>query len=315
MDGERRTLEERKKGLEEKGVKFAADLGYGLFVATVPIDLFREQDINARIMEDCKFRQLVNNIKKRGTLESLPLCTYTNKGVEIISGHHRIKAARMAGLKEAPALLDMSDLNRSQIAAKQLAHNAISGVDDQNTLREIAKLITDVDDMLESAIDESVFKEQMAEIDKLATPAVDIEWKTVQFLFLQHQMEDLKKLVDKSQGAEVTGIVGDEQFKPFVEALEKVKKFDDVKAVGTAVYMMVKAALEKLGDAGYGEDEDAEYVTLSSIFGGSAVNKECADTIKEAVKVMQKNGEIGEKKTWEALHVLAEKYLEENGRA
>lgn len=307
MDRERGALAERQKVLEEKGVQFVADLGQGIFVAKVPIEMFREQDINARIMEDAKFRQLVNNIKKRGTLESLPLCTYTDRGIEIISGHHRIKAARTAGLKDAPTLLDMSELNRSQIAAKQLAHNAICGVDDQNTLREIAKLITDVDDMLESAIDESIFKEQVQEIERLATPAVDIDWKTVQFTSLPHQLEDLNKLVEKTVGADTVGIVGDEQFKPFVEALEKTKRFDDVKAVGTAVYVMIKNALEKLGE--YREDED--YVTLASMFGGGAVTRECADVVSKAMKKMRENGEIGEKKSWEAIEVLAKKYLGE----
>lgn len=307
MDRERGTLAERQKVLEEKGVQFVADLGQGIFVAKVPIEMFREQDINARIMEDAKFKQLVNNIKKRGTLESLPLCTYTSRGIEIISGHHRIKAARTAGLKTAPTLLDMSELNRSQIAAKQLAHNAICGVDDQNTLREIAKLITDVDDMLESAIDESIFKEQMQEIERLATPSVDIDWKTVQFTFLPHQLKDLNRLVEKTVGTDTVGIVGDEQFSPFVEALEKTKRFDDVKAVGTAVYVMIKTALEKLGE--YNEDED--YVTLASMFGGGAVTKECADTVNRAMKKMRENGEIGDKKSWEAIEVLAKKYLGE----
>ena len=313
MVRERATLAERKEELELKGVKFVADLGHGIFVADVPIELFREQDINARIMDDAKFKQLVNNIRKRGTLESLPLCTHTEKGVEIISGHHRTKAARTAGLKSAPVLLDMSNLNRSQIAAKQLAHNAISGVDDQNVLREIAKLITDVDDMLESAIDEKVFKEQVAEIERLATPSVAIDWKTVQFTFLPHQLEDMNRLVEKSVGAEVVGIVGDEQFKKFVDALEKTKRFNDVKAVGTAVYLMIKSALEKMGEYGYGEDDEAEYVTLASIFGGAVVDKDSADTVKKAMMLMQKNGEISDKKSWQALHVLAQRYLDEKG--
>lgn len=311
MDRERGTLEERKESLTERGVKFVADLGQGIFVAEVPIEMFREQDINARIMEDSKFKQLVNNIKKRGTLESLPLCTHTERGIEIISGHHRIKAARMAGLKEAPTLLDMSELNRSQIAAKQLAHNAICGVDDQNTLREIAKLITDVDDMLESAIDKDIFKEQMQEVEKLATPAVSIDWKNVQFMFLPHQLKDLDKLIEKTEGADTVGIIGDEQFLKFVEALEKTKKFNDVKAVGTAVYVMIKSALEKLGEQGYGEGDDEDYVTLTNIFGGGAVTRECADTVNKAIAKLRKDGEIGEKKSWEAIEVLAKKYLGE----
>ena len=53
-------------------------------------------------------------------------------------------------MKEIIAIVDVSGLSRSKIAAKQLAHNAISGFDDDSTLREIVKMIDDVDDMIES---------------------------------------------------------------------------------------------------------------------------------------------------------------------
>lgn len=309
MADERRALEEAKGILEEKGVIIIADLGGGIFVATVPINQLREQDINARVMDEGKFKQLVNNIKKRGQVESLPFCALTSKGIEIISGHHRVKASREAGIKQLPVLLDVSGLNRSQIAAKQLAHNAIAGIDDQNTLREIAKIITDVDDMLESAIDKDIFKEQTAVIEKLATPAVDIEWKTVQFTFLNHQMKDLNKLIEKTADADYEGVVEIEQFKPFVDALQKTQKFQDVKAVGTAVYLMIKAALESIGEH---EEEEIEWVLLTKIFGSSAIPKEISDVIGKAVKLMESKGEINSKKKWEAIAVWAERYLEEN---
>lgn len=309
MVGEGKTLEEAKREAEERGIEFVSDLGTDLFIAVVPINELREQDINARIMEDAKFKQLVNNIKKRGMVESLPFCAYTSKGVEIVSGHHRVKASREAGIKKLPVLLDMSGLNRSQIAAKQLAHNAISGIDDQNTLREIAKIITDVDDMLESAIDKDIFKEQRAEIERLATPAVDIDWKTVQFTFLPHQVKDLDKLVEKTQATEIEGLADIKEFKPFVEALEKTQKFENVKAVGTAIYIMTQAALEKIGENGYGED--MEYVHLTKLFGGGAVPKEYADVILEALKKMEKNGELDTKKKWEAIAMWAANYLNE----
>ena len=311
MANERKSLEEAKSSLEGKGVKLISDLGTGIYVAIVPINELREQDINARIMDDGKFKQLVNNIKKRGMVESLPFCAYTDKGIEIVSGHHRVKASREAGIKQLPVLIDISGLNRSQIAAKQLAHNAIAGIDDQNTLREIAKMITDVDDMLESAIDKDVFKEQQAEIEKLATPAVDIEWKTVQFTFLPHQLKDLQKLIDKTEGVEIEGVADIALFKPFVEALEKTQKFQDVKSVGTAVYLMNKAALKELGEEGYGEG-DMEWVHLTKIFGGGAIPKEYGDVISEAVKKMEKNGEIEPKKKWEAIAAWAARYLDEN---
>ena len=307
---ERRTLEEGKSYLESKGVKFVAELVDEIHVATVPINELREQDINARIMEDGKFKQLVNNIKKRGALESLPFCAWTERGIEIVSGHHRVKASREAGLKAIPVLLDMSGLNRSQIAAKQLAHNAIAGIDDQNTLREIAKIITDVDDMLESAIDKDIFKEQRAEIERLATPAVSVDWKTVQFTFLPHQVKDMQKLVEKTEGVEIEGLADLSLFKPFIDALEKTQKFQDVKAVGTAVHMMTQAALEKLGESGYGDDE-LEWVTLTKLFGGAAIPAEYAEQIKKAVALMEKNGEIHGKK-WEAIAMWAGDYLDKN---
>ena len=106
-------------------------------------------------------------------------------------------------------------------------------------------------------------------------------------------------------------MAGLEQFKPFVEALEKTQKFEDVKAVGTAVHFMTKAALESLGEHAEGE-EDMEYVHLAKIFGGSAIPKEYADVMQEAVKLMEKNGEISGKKKWEAIAAWAANYLCEN---
>ena len=101
-----------------------ADLGSGLIIARVKVADVREQDINARIMKPEMMKQLTDNIRKRGQLESLPYCALTDK-IEIISGHHRFRAAREAGMKEVIVILDISGLNRSQIAAKQIPHNAI----------------------------------------------------------------------------------------------------------------------------------------------------------------------------------------------
>lgn len=308
MADERRTMEQSKEILKQKGVEILADLGTGLFVALVPVNEFREQDINARIMDDAKFKRLVANIEKRGTLESLPYCTLTDRGIEIVSGHHRIKASRAAGIEKVPTLVDLSNLSRSQIAAKQIAHNALAGVDDEHTLKEIAKLITDVDDMLESALDKDFFKEQVAQIEKLSTMAVDINWKTVEFLFLNHQIADLNKLVDKVAPADTVGVASMEQFKSFVDALEKVKKFNNVKAVGTAINLMVKSALESIGETPEGE-EKMDCVTIGSIIGQSAIPKESAATIKKAFDDLIGKGIIEKKQEWRALEMWAAEYL------
>lgn len=51
-----------------------ADMGSGLLIAKVKLTDIREQDINARIMKTEMQKQLTDNIKKRGQLESLPFC-------------------------------------------------------------------------------------------------------------------------------------------------------------------------------------------------------------------------------------------------
>lgn len=144
-----------------------ADMGHGLVIAKVKLTDFREQDINARIMKTEMQKQLTDNIKKRGQLESLPFCALIDGRIEIISGHHRIRSAKDTQvLDEIFVILDTTGLRRSQVAAKQLAHNAINGFDDQSTLKDIAKMIDDVDDMLESYIGKDIIGDAMLIIDE-----------------------------------------------------------------------------------------------------------------------------------------------------
>ena len=146
------------------------DMGTGLIIAKVQIDKVREQDINARIMKKEMQDQLTANIKNRGQLESLPLLAEKDGVLEIVSGHHRIKSARAAGMKEIIAIIDVSGLSRSKIASKQLAHNAISGFDDPSVLREICKMLDDVDDMLESFIGEGHYGGAPGAVQQAAVP-------------------------------------------------------------------------------------------------------------------------------------------------
>ena len=93
--------EEQSKGIQQiEGCEVIYDMGSGLVIAKVPLDKVKEQDINARIMKNEMQDQLTANIKKRGQLESLPLFVLVDGKLEIISGHHRVKSARAAEMKE-----------------------------------------------------------------------------------------------------------------------------------------------------------------------------------------------------------------------
>jgi hypothetical protein len=282
-----------------------------LFSLSVPPTVLadvREQDINARVMKTEMFKQLVDNIKKRGQLESLPLCALTDK-IEIISGHHRVRAAREAGMNEIIIILDVSGLNRSQVAAKQLAHNAISGFDDQDTLKEIAKLISDVDDMLESFIGKDVLGEPMAELEKLLAPKVEFDWKNITFSFLPHQVNDLQKLISTLElsDPEFVGVASLDAHASFIDALVKYQKFANVKNIGSAIHAMIRATEQIYEDVGF--DGSEEWVQLGTIFGNAAVPKESAEVMKQALKKALDDGTVGSKNKWQLIEYMAADYI------
>ena len=291
--------------------KHVADMGSGLIIAKVSANCIREQDINARIMKAEMQQQLTDNIKKRGQLESLPFCALTQDDtrIEIISGHHRIRSGKDAGLKEFYVILDVSGLNRSKIAAKQIAHNAISGFDDKSTLKEIAKMLEDVDDMLESYAGKEILSEPEGEIEKYLAPSMSFDWKNISFMFLPHQIKDLDKLVDmtKRLSPEYVGVSDINEYKAFIDALSKYQGFADVKNVGSAIHAMTKLTLDTMENAGY--ESSVKWVQLSKIFGASAVSQEVGDIISDAVKKMIDDGIIDKKNKLDFIRILAEKYL------
>lgn len=287
-----------------------AEMGSGLVIAKVRLADIREQDINARIMKTEMQKQLTDNIKKRGQLESLPYCVLIDNRIEIISGHHRIRSAKDSGvLTEIFVILDTSGLRRSQVAAKQLAHNAISGFDDQSTLREIAKMIDDVDDMLESYIGKDILGEPMAELEKLPSPKVEFDWKNVTFTFLPHQVKDLEKLLSVLQSVhpDFLGIADIEQHEGFIETITKYQQFANVKNTGAAIHAMVRATEQIFEELHF--DDSQEWVQITNLFGSPAIPKEAADIITDALKKMTEEGTIGAKNKWQALEFWAADYL------
>ena len=294
---------------ETKRYQVIHDMGSGLLIVKIPLDVVVEQDVNARIMKNEMQDQLTANIAKRGQLESLPYLTEDGHKVRIISGHHRIKSARQAGIKEIYAILDVSGLSRSQEAAKQLAHNAISGFDDQSTLKEIVKMISDVDDMLESYVGKDILAEPMAEFDKLISPSVQFDFRTLVFAFLPHQLQNLELLVKELEKSspEIIGVAEYEQGKHFVETLSKYQQFQDVRNLGAAISSMIEAANEKMDVAGY--DPAGEWAYLTKVFGSNSIPTEAAQVIQQALKKAEKEGIISKKNRWQLIEFLCADYL------
>ena len=300
-------VSERNGIFEKEGIIFITDIGEGLCLARVQVKLLREQDTNAHIMNPVMFKQLVENIKKRDALESLPFCAVVDDHIEIVSGHHRVRAAREAGIEEIPIILDTSGLTRSQIAAKQLAHNFLVGYDDKQLVEQIARLITDVDDKIESYLANAAIEVQGIDVGKLEYPNLDTEWKEIVFAFLPEQFDSFKELTDEIGTKDALGIAEREKYKPFVELLWKYQKYQDIRSVGMAIDLLIKKAKAELDGAEY--TDDSEWQTLQSCVGSGSIPKECAETIKSAVKKMVSDGIVDTHKKWQAIYYLCDKYL------
>jgi hypothetical protein len=223
-------------------------VGPNLFVVSVKASSLREQDINAQHLDPTKFARLVENIRLRGALESLPYCSQPNEEgpVSIISGHHRAAAAREAGLTEFPVLLDTSDMPRSLIRAKQIAHNQLSGTSDDDILRRMIAEIDSAEYLLLTGLDA-----ELPEIDGtspiLNLPHLDFDWREVSLLFLPEQLDRLNELNTRIHGtAALTGIAALTQFDSFSQAVVDYARQANVKNLAMAIDMLTRIALEQL---------------------------------------------------------------------
>jgi hypothetical protein len=283
------------------------ELGNGLELWKVHPSTLREQDVNARAMSKAMFERLAQTIARDKRLESLPLCAKTEKGLEIISGHHRVRAATAAGISEMFVLVDVTGLTRSQIAAKQLAHNAIEGQDNEQLLAEIYRQIEDAESKLEAFIDEKLD----IEIPKVKIEGLDIEidFKTVLLIFLPRVKERLDRAIEylRSNGQRLDGIyiASDTDYAPLQRAVQAIHDEYDIRVVADIIGKMADLVLQTSGVA----VEDPERVHLKDIFGTAWVPKEAASVIRDAVQKMVKSGDIGQSNRWQALEYWAAEYI------
>src|SRR5213080_265249 len=273
------------------------ELGNGLELWKVPPSALREQDVNARSMPKAMFERLSQTIGRDKRLESLPLCARTEKGLEIISGHHRTRAATAAGLSELFALVDVTGLSRSQIAAKQLAHNAIEGQDNEQLLAEIYRQIEDAESKLEAFVDQKLD----VEVPRVKIEGLDVEidFKTVLLIFLPRVKERLDRALEylRSSGQKLDGmyIAADSDYAPLERAVRKINEEYDVRVVADIIGKLADLALEACGVS----VEQPERVHLKDIFGSSWLPKEAASVIRDAVAKMMKAGDIGQTNRWQ----------------
>lgn len=276
-------------------------LAPGLEVTWVSVADLREQDLNAQVMQPREFERLTENIRERGALESLPYCTQQDDGpVEIVSGHHRVRASRAAGLEKIPVILDRQPMTRSTITAKQIAHNALVGSSNEEVLRRMVAQIADVDDLLSTGLPDDFLPIPRMDNPVMSTPQASFDWRTVSLAFLPHQLESLREVVEHLDGADLVGVAPVELFDDFARYLAQFARFRDIRSVGTTVAVLTRIALDRIA---MDTSDEERWVSYDSVFDGNAMPAEAGRVVREAL------ARAGFEHPWQALEKWAAEEL------
>jgi len=285
-------------------------LAENMEVRIVKITDLREQEINAQVMAPREFERLTENIRQRGALESLPYVAQPGgEGpLQIVSGHHRTRAARLAGLEEIPVIVDTSKMTRSQIVAKQIAHNALVGHPDEAILRELAKQMDAVDDLLASGLPDDFLPVQTDTSAVLGQPHAAFDWRNVTFTFLPHQLEEFQTLIDRIEGSQdLVGVAPIESYEPFAEAVGRYQRIRDVRSIGTTIGLLTRVASDQVAIQ---DGKDDTWVAIETLF-GRAMPASAAGVVAEALRKAVTVGDTPENHPWQWLEQRAAEYLAE----
>jgi len=207
-------------------------------------------ETNANFMTQEVFNQLVENIKRDGQLTSTIFCIPKVEGEYgkyiVISGNHRLQAAKMAGLSAVPIMLG-HELTEDQILGIQISHNELHGEDDVEVLKQLLDRINSVDYKTYTGVDESKF----AELDKfeydIVQPTNDIV--TMNFTFVDSDLSTFEEIIDEIEvngDIENTVLMPKEVYEKFQKTISKVQTQFNFKAYGLSVIKMMELARKQL---------------------------------------------------------------------
>jgi hypothetical protein len=212
-------------------------------------------------MDPDMFDRLTENIKRDGHLRSLPFCVREtnragNEELIIVSGHHRVRAARAAGVEKVFVLVDERELSRDEVISEQLAQNAIQGKDDPQVLAELYAEIEDIEKKIETGIREEDLMFDLPPVDMDGGPQVELDVEIVNILFLRYQYEHWQEALELVAKDADVYIADKDQWDEFAATIRTISVRENVRAVGAILARMVDIVLEH-----YARNE-AEYAAL-----------------------------------------------------
>lgn len=287
-------------------------------MAVVPVKLFVFLEKNARYMTHEMFANLVKNISKDGGLTSVPFCLKRKDGTYLVlSGNHRVAAAIEAGIKEILVLYTDREMSRAEQVSIQLSHNAIEGKDDLNILKSLWDEIDNVALKYYSGLDDKLLDE-MDKLSQKSLAEVDLDFKSLTFLFLPEEIERLDAVFEKALNgvsSENIRIARLNSFCKVIDATSKTKSAYGIKNTAVALDLVLSVFerhYEDLRDGWLNENEELLHkglIPICTILGTDEIPAGTAVILKKAVDRMVSKGDLSSKSKWRFLELLASDYM------
>lgn len=288
------------------------ELADGLYVMWVSVAELREQDVNAQRMSPRHFDRLTENIRQRGMIESLPYCHWPDEQgpVEIVSGHHRARAARAAGLDVIPALVDTKPMRRTEVIAKQIAHNELHGDPDQQILAQLVAMIDNVDDLLTTGLSEDQLPTVEPDDTKLDIPHADFDWRMVTLLFLPQQLKEFGQALDALDShTDTLGIADRDQFEEFARQVHRYGWLNNVRNMATAIAILTDLAARESDQAEADGVTPGGTWTRTAAVIGAEMPPDAAKVVGDAIAKLSAEAGVAQDKPWQALELMAADWL------
>jgi hypothetical protein len=202
---------------------------------------------NARFMTKATFDVLVEGVKNTG-MSSMPFC-YHEKDLKIVlSGNHRVMAAREAGKKSILYLYTDEHMSRQEQISLQLAHNQVTGQDDPNTLKDLWEELTSVDLKFLTGFDDDYF-DKLKSIQITTIKESPLRTKEVMVLFIQEDLNlltEARELIEKAAKKNPVFVAKYKDFNAFFSAVVDLKESENIINTATALRRMSEITIEYL---------------------------------------------------------------------
>lgn len=280
-------------------------------IIEVRLEELKLLDKNARFMTHEMFTRLVENIKRDGCLTQLPfVCKEPDGTWKVLSGNHRVAAAKEAGLEVIQVIATEDKLTESQKIAIQLSHNAISGEDDPVLLKELYETISSVDDKIYCGFDDKTLELlEKISLESICEPT--LAYHLISLIFFPRELKEMELAMDElGMVAKVSdGVWGakKEDYEGFAKILADVGKCYNVKNVASQVRVMfniVKRHYDELADGYKDESVKATWVPLASIFGNDCIPVPLARKLLQRLEKEVSGGAIQKNEKYKLLELL-----------